>query len=98
MATSSTTGIVALPGTSYLTGFRVWDYGYTREFAVAGAWVSAGLIFLSLADNPGDGNHVHIYYQMNNWCDPSSPSFDQQGVFLARGNPLLPCSGVETSN
>jgi hypothetical protein len=98
MATNSTTGIVALPGTSYLTGFRVWDYGYSREFAVAGAWVSAGLIFLSLSDNPGDGNHVHIAYQLNNWADPSSPSFDQQGVFLARGNPLLPCSGIETSN
>jgi len=43
MATSSTTSIVALPGTSYLIRFRVWGYGDTREFAVAGAWVSSGL-------------------------------------------------------
>lgn len=98
LATDSATGIVALPGTSGLTGFRVWDHGYAREYPVAGAWVSAGLIYLSLADPPRDGHPVHIRYQMNNHCDASSPPFDQQGVFLAQGNPLLPCSGIATKN
>lgn len=98
IATNSTTGIVAYPGTSFLTGFQVYDYWYSHLIGINGAWVSAGLIFLSLAENPGDGNHIHILYQADNAQNPGSPSFDQQQPFLNWGSPLLPCYGIETAN
>jgi hypothetical protein len=58
----------------------------------------AGLIFLSLAENPGDGNHIHVLYQGDNAQNPASLSFDQQQPFLNWGSPLLPCCGIETMN
>jgi hypothetical protein len=71
---------------------------YSRLIGITGAWVASGLILLSLAENPGDGNHIHILYQGDNAQNPASPSFDQQQPFLNWGSPLLPCCGIETMN
>jgi len=96
--TNSTTGIVALPGTSGLTGFQVWDYYYTALLPITIAYVSGGLIWLQLANSPGDGNKVHVLYEADNAQAISSPAFDQQQPFLNWGSPLLPCYGITTAN
>lgn len=98
IATNSSSGMTTYPGPGSLTGFMVWDYGYTRTYDIASAYLSSGLIFLSLTENPGDGNHVHIGYQFDNYQSSAKPVFDNQSVFVS-GSPLIPCANpFETSN
>lgn len=89
MATNSNTGLVTFNWVSTLTGFCVWDRNFTRTYAIQQAYLSSGLIFLSLYENPGAAL-VNIGYQFDNLQDGSAPVFDQQQAFLGWGSPLIP--------
>lgn len=95
--TNSTTGIVAKPGCSMLSGFQVYNYWW-QPIGISSAYVSSGYIMLELASNPGNGNHIRILYQADNGQSGLWPPLDQQQVFLNEGDPLLPCYHLESGN
>jgi len=91
IATDSGTGLTTYPGTSTLSGFQVWNYDYSWNIPVAAAYLSSGLIFLTLAADPG-GNQIRLGYMNNQYQPTNAPVFDGQSQFVPGGSPLMPLS------
>lgn len=91
IATDSTTGLTVHPGTSFISGFQVWNYDYSWYIPIVAAYLSSGLIFLNLGADPG-GNQIRLGYMNNQYQSTSHPVFDGQNKFVWGGSPLLPLS------
>ena len=91
LATDSATGMNAYPGTSFLSGFQAWNYDYSWYIPITGAYLSGGLIFLTLGADPGS-NQIRLGYMNNQYQPTNAPVFDGQSQFVPGGSPLMPLS------